>query len=258
MIDLSQAVITTAERKPPRIVLYGQAGIGKTTFAASCPKPVIVCVEDGAGNIAVPKLYVSDWQSTMAVLTALATQEHDYKTVVIDTIDRLEAHIHAEVVSSHKSKISSIEEIGYGKGYVLALQYWEKLLKVLDVLHSKGIMTLLLAHSIVKAHNPPDGEPFDRYRLSLHDKAALRICEWADTVIFAKYDITTTKDGQKSKGIAGERMLYTEERPAHWGKNRCGLPYELDFTKDVSKTLIKQICGINGKKAQEVATDASN
>lgn len=33
--------------KPPRIIIYGPHGIGKNTFAASAPKPVLINIEDG-------------------------------------------------------------------------------------------------------------------------------------------------------------------------------------------------------------------
>ena len=42
-----------AKQKPPRIVLYGGAGIGKTFFAASMNKPIFLLLEDGLGQIEV-------------------------------------------------------------------------------------------------------------------------------------------------------------------------------------------------------------
>ena len=39
---------------PPRIVLYGVPGIGKTTEASFAPKPIFLPVEDGLGQLDVP------------------------------------------------------------------------------------------------------------------------------------------------------------------------------------------------------------
>ena len=40
-----------AKQKPPRIVLYGGAGVGKTFYAASTNKPIFILTEDGMGKI---------------------------------------------------------------------------------------------------------------------------------------------------------------------------------------------------------------
>ena len=38
-------------KKPPRIMLYGTEGIGKSTFAAQAPSPIFLPTEDGLGEI---------------------------------------------------------------------------------------------------------------------------------------------------------------------------------------------------------------
>ena len=39
------------ENRPPRIMIYGAEGVGKSTFAASAPNPVFIQTEDGLGEI---------------------------------------------------------------------------------------------------------------------------------------------------------------------------------------------------------------
>jgi replication-associated recombination protein RarA len=43
------------KQKPPRIILYGGAGIGKTTFASKMPNPIFILTEDGMGTIEAPQ-----------------------------------------------------------------------------------------------------------------------------------------------------------------------------------------------------------
>ena len=57
-------------------------------------------------------------------LACLATEAHDYLTVVVDTADWLETLIHKLCRDQGKE---SIEDFGYGKGYVKALPYWTEL-----------------------------------------------------------------------------------------------------------------------------------
>jgi AAA domain len=41
----------TAALKPPRILIHGVHGVGKTTFAAGAPDPVFILTEDGLGTL---------------------------------------------------------------------------------------------------------------------------------------------------------------------------------------------------------------
>jgi hypothetical protein len=44
----------TTTLTPPRILIHGVAGVGKTTFAASADRPVIIATEEGLGTLDVP------------------------------------------------------------------------------------------------------------------------------------------------------------------------------------------------------------
>ncbi len=243
-IDLS-SIVKQPGKKPPRIILYGVPGIGKTTFAAQFPGPIFLLTEDGLGNLEVPHFPVlNDWQSFKDCLVAVCEQKHGYKTIVVDTINRLERIIFDQVALDQKK--ANIEEIGYGKGYILALSYWSQMLVILDWLReNKGTTIVLTCHSIVKAHNAPETDPYDRWRFDLHDKSASILRDWADIILFANYRVFTKRTGEgfseRAKGIGtGERVIYTEERPAFWAKNRYSLPFELEFNFKVFDDAMKR------------------
>ena len=40
--------------KTERVIVYGESGLGKTTFATSAPNPIVIQTEDGLGEIDVP------------------------------------------------------------------------------------------------------------------------------------------------------------------------------------------------------------
>jgi hypothetical protein len=169
------------------------------------------------------------WPEVHEALVQLGSEKHDYRTVVIDTADWLEPLIH-DFVCKEGSK-ASIEDFGYGKGYVSALDRWRDFLGELDGLRAKrGLNVIVLAHSQVKTFRNPAGDDYDRYELKLHAKAAGLLKEWANAVLFTNYLTYAKKDDAKGKTLGigdGSRVVYTEHRPAWDAKNRYGLPFKI-------------------------------
>lgn len=46
-----EQIITGVKLSPPRIILYGPHGIGKTTFGSGAPSPIFLPFEDGEGRL---------------------------------------------------------------------------------------------------------------------------------------------------------------------------------------------------------------
>lgn len=221
---------------PPRIVLYAPHGVGKTTFGASTPSPILLPFEDGEGVIDVPRFpKLTSWSELIEALGVLANEPHDFKTAVVDTIDWMEPHVWAETCI--RNKWADIETPGFGKGYIAASDTWREFFKWLDYLReAKGMSVVLLAHTEAKTFNDPANDNYDRYQIKLQKRAADLVQEWGDAVLFANFKTYTTKTdtGFKktvTKGTgSGERVMYTEERPAFYAKNRYSLPPELPFS----------------------------
>lgn len=211
--------------KPHFLAMYGVPGIGKSTFAADAPKPIFLCAEEGANQLDVARLpKPTMWQDVLVMLDELLKVDHDYKTVVIDTVDALEPMIFKYICDEHK--IKHIEELGYGKGYAFALKEWHKMLDRCKALREK-MNVILLCHSHVKPFNSPDqASSYDRYDLKLNAKASSLVKETVDCLLFANYVVYTkmSKDG-KVKGVGdGERVIHTTYKPSWDAKNRFSLP----------------------------------
>lgn len=228
---------------PRRVMLYGVAGVGKTTLAAATRSPVFVQLEDGVGDVGADRFPLAkDFASVLDSLRTLYREPHEYRTVVIDSIDWLERVIHAEVASDRN--VRSIEDIGFGKGYTFALEHWRKVLAALDALRSaRGMAVVLVAHSAVVRFENPETEAYDRFSPRLHKAANALVAEWCDEVLFANYRVRTRTVGEgfdrRTKGIGtGERVLYATERPSHIAKNRCGLADEVAFDSDTFARIV--------------------
>jgi hypothetical protein len=232
-MSILATIIAGAQPGPRRMLVYGTAGVGKSTFATCAPKPIVLQTEDGLNEIDTHKFPVArSFDEVIQALAALYSEQHDFRTVVIDSLDWLERLIHAKVCQSRQ--VASIEDIGYGKGYTVALTYWREVLDGLAALRaSRGMAVVLIAHARIERFENPETEAYDRYVPRLHKTAAALITEWCDEVLFATYKVFTkaTDEGFNQKRVqglgAGERVLRTTERPSHLAKNRLALPDEL-------------------------------
>jgi len=221
---------------PPRLLIYGVAGIGKTLFATSAPRPVVLQTEDGLGTISVPTFgMLRSFDEVMQAIGSLYDEPHEFQTVVVDSLDWLEPLIWQHTAQQHNQ--ANIEAFGYGKGYLAALDAWRSFLEGLNALRDeRGMAVILLAHAEIKRFDSPETEPYDRYQPKLHARASALVQEHVDAVLFANYRITTLKSdagfGKKVvRGVTGgDRLLHTVERPAFLAKNRFGLPETLTLS----------------------------
>lgn len=215
-------VIRGVVQKPPRIVVYGTSGIGKTTFAADAPNPIFLGAEDGTAQLDVARFpEPHNWADVLESVDGLEHEKHDFKTLVIDTADWLEPLSMEAVMEEHKD-----DDLSYGRDTAFMVNDWRKLLASFDRLRDQGMIVIVLAHSHVKSYNNPGGDDYDRYQMKVAPKLAALLNEWPDAVLFADYETLTKKEkGKKTKGIRGTaRFLHTERTAAYDAKNRFGLP----------------------------------
>ena len=227
------AVTRGTVQKPLRVLVYGTEGIGKSTFGADAPAPIFLASEDGTSHLDVARFpQPSTWEDVMEAIRTLTVEAHEYRTLVVDTLDWLEPMCWDYVCRSAKK--TSIEDFGFGKGYVAALDEWRRFVAALDKMRERtGMHVILLAHSFVKAFKNPDADvgDFDRYEMKLHAKTAGLLKEWADAVLFAQYETVSKKVGEKNRGVStGARVVHTERRAAWDAKNRHGLPEMLPLS----------------------------
>jgi len=229
--------------KAPRVLLYGPHGLGKTTFAASAPAPIFILTEDGLGQLEVDHFPLcQSYQEAVDALSALIAEEHAFQTVVIDSLDWLDNLIWKDVNTRFDAK-----DLAYGKGAVIAADYWSQVLDGLNVLRNdKGMSVILLAHCQIKRFDSPEVEPYERYSPKLQERSSALVQEWADCVFFTNLRTIVKQDDvgfnkSVSRGITtGERLIYTSERPSCLAKNRFALPDTIPlswdaFTQHLSK-----------------------
>lgn len=239
-MSMLSRVETKPKLKPPRVVIHGKGGVGKTTFGASARKPVFVPFEDGLGVLEVPAMpRPADYAETMEAIEELLKVDHEYVTLVLDTIDHFEPLVWAEVCRSKsegKNKYANIEDFGYGKGFSFADPLWIQFFQGLDALRRDRNMTVIvLSHNEVKPVDDPLIGSYDRITPKLHKRANALLHEWADIVGYLDIELSTVeKEGNKGRKMktttaTGRRMLYLEDRGGFVAKNRFSLPTQIEI-----------------------------
>jgi hypothetical protein len=234
---LSLAHVVQGRRTRPLWThLYGPEGCGKTTFGSNAPSAIFIDVEHGSNELDVARFAFDEhgrttpatWGEVVQALRVLHQDDHQYKSVIIDTLDAAEALIWA-YICERDDKLS-VEDYGYGKGYVAAVDEWRLFVAAVERLRTKGMQVITLAHSMVKPFKNPCGDDFDRYQMKLHEKAGGLIKERADAVLFAQFEQYANKD-EKTKRVrgvsTGARVMFTQRTAAYDAKNRHDLPEKM-------------------------------
>lgn len=234
----SLSSVTSARVSAPmRCIIYGAPGVGKTTCAACFPKPILIRTEDGAGEIDVPTFPLVRSMSDLGqALRTLLSEQHDFETLIIDSLDWLEPLVWKSVCEEGRKQ--AITEFGYGQGYQLALNKWKSITESLDTLRKRRNMHIvLIAHADTKKIDSPDAPAYLRYDMKLHASASNHIMEWSDYMFFLAIQ-TTVAGGDERRGTSGkafstgERIVNTGSGVTFQGKSRRALPPAVTCSAD--------------------------
>lgn len=219
-----------------KVVVYGPEGVGKTTFASRFPGVVFIDTEGSTSHMDVARTDPpGSWPELISQVKWFQEHPDRIGTLCIDTLDWAEKLAIRDVCET--KKISSIEDIAYGKGYVMVRDRFVQLLEELDKLRDKGIHVVLTAHAQIKKFEQPDEMgSYDRFMLKLNEKnVSPLIKEWSDLLLFANFktDVITAGDGKTKKARGGQkRIMYTQHSACWDAKNRFGLEDPLPFDFD--------------------------
>lgn len=232
-------IITGKTPKPLTILLYGEEKIGKSRFCADFPKPIFLDVEDGLNYIDTSKTpQIKSSGEAIRWLDTLVNEQHDYKTVIIDSIDWLERLITEELVKEYNAKSitdDSIKAFIYGGANKLILEKFKPIADRITALRGKGVTTVLICHAAVKPVENPIDAKYEKFTLKLSKVLAGYLKEWAELILFAKKKFYVTKDG---KATDWKPVLLTGNNPAFEGGGRMQLPDELELNYNKLKEYI--------------------
>ncbi len=217
--DLKQ--LQNSRQHPPIIVLHGQEGTGKSTTANQFPKAFWLNLENSTYDFApcmvqVPKTY----EEVIDLLTALRDQEHEYRTIIIDTLDKLEIMMGVYVCANNGW--DAIGEPAYGKGYEARTNEFQRFWALIkDLNERKNMIVVLIAHSQVVKVEDPILPTYDCHAIQLYKKESAFVKREADLVGYCMIESYTSNDGKRNIATtAGEHQIRTHHNPAYDAKTR--------------------------------------
>lgn len=249
-----------------KALFYGLPGVGKSSLAALAPRPLFISPLENRLNYlnvdgfeTATKFSGSENVCFLQQLREVAKQEHDYKTLVIDSVSGLGVLIENEVLATipkdgQGSAAVSLDDYGWGAGYSYAMKKWHEVLKILDYISDKKGMNIILnGHAIVKTYKPPVGDEFNIYSLDAFDQknnsVVRSVMAWCDFVFFMQLVAVTETAAKgvgknrkfvtRALGVDDEpsRVLYTQARSAFEAKNSNveGMEFAYEINGDSGK-----------------------
>jgi hypothetical protein len=156
-----------------KVCLYGPGGVGKTSLASNLKsigmKVLFVDAEDSSKFLDVDRVTPADWND---VRQLLQTREllAPYDVIVVESFTKLEDWANRWVcanVAHEKGKsvvINSIEDYGWGKGYVHIYEAFLGLMVDLDAIARTGKHVVITAHVCTESVPNPEGENWLQYQ----------------------------------------------------------------------------------------------
>lgn len=150
LFDIGSIAPITKPRKADEqfsMLLYSLPGIGKTRLSGSISEiaeasPVLLLDFEGGSSVLahsypnVDVVQVDNWEVGKELIEALVSQDHKYKTVILDTIGEAQEQI----------KSWSIQTYGETNPYKKYEDIADQMVKAIKYLHKSGMNVIAVAH----------------------------------------------------------------------------------------------------------------
>lgn len=259
----------------PLMVIYGPAGMGKTSLALQAPNPLVFDLDDGVSEIAsdfkvasIPKAFFSTWEHLITITEAAIKSKktkkavhievgdvnedfdfNPYNSIVLDTLNRIEELCKIHILKENNAETLLDGKLAYGKGFDVLAETMRGYFELL--VEARRYFTVIApCHSRRAKQKNVDGTDWDIEDLKLNDKVSGLVKEMFSAVYYLSRDVTPTKvAGSLNKVIGkdtGGTMLNTIATASHFAKSRYQLPEQIPIAPPKPEKVDVNVAGFYG------------
>lgn len=188
------------------VLIYGQPGIGKTTFGVSAPDAVLFDYDGGVQRIngahQVPTLQPTSWEDTNLALQEIQNEMPEIKTIVIDTVGKMLDYMSAYIIKTDPKMAMRDGSLSL-KGYGVRKQMFVNFIKQLALM---GKNVVFIAHEREERRGE---ETFKRPEIG--GSSANDLIKELDLVGYMY-------------AVGKERVITFDPAEYYYAKNTCNLP----------------------------------
>ena len=188
------------------VLIYGQPGIGKTTFGVSAPDAVLFDYDGGVQRIngahQVPTLQPTSWEDTNIALQEIQNEMPEIKTIVIDTVGKMLDYMSAYIIKTDPKMAMRDGSLSL-KGYGVRKQMFVNFIKQLALM---GKNVVFIAHEREERRGE---ETFKRPEIG--GSSANDLIKELDLVGYMY-------------AVGKERVITFDPAEYYYAKNTCNLP----------------------------------
>lgn len=129
--ELHEGVFNPREVK---FLVYGDSGAGKTVFSSTWPKPIFLDIDKGMASVTrqVHRKKIDNWdQLDAAILTLVMNDGYGFETIVVDSLNELQAICMANVLKKYPNIRRSYNSLASQADYGKMLSDFDKTVRVL-------------------------------------------------------------------------------------------------------------------------------
>ncbi len=226
------------------ILVYGPVKIGKSSFCAESDSALFLATEAGLNHLNVFQTPIKTWDDLLAACAELVVGKHNFKTIIVDTLDNAFKMCAEYICEKHGIKHES--DLGYGKGFALVNTEFHRVLNKLSLL-PYGLF--LISHTQEKEIEERTGK-YVRYMPNLPDKARKTVAGMCDLVLYFDSEDETDDDGK----VKQRRIIRTKPTRTYEAGDRTGkLPETIEL--DYEKFLVAYKLAVSGNQPNKPATN---
>ena len=166
------------------MLVYGQTKIGKSTLCSQADGALFLATEPGLNALDVYQVPIQSWEDLRKACAEIVEGKHPFKTVILDTIDNAYKFCTEYILA--KFKVEHESDLGYGKGYALVNNEFQRVLTKLAFL-PYGLF--LISHAKEMEVDSRTGK-YTRVVPTLPDKARKIVLGMVDMVLFCDLEVS--------------------------------------------------------------------